>query len=68
MANNTELRVGLDINNGPTVQDPCNFDFTHGDIRSWRGLCWYPATPTAQPLLAGGCIGNSARGDGLCLV
>ena len=54
--NNTELRLGLDINNGPTVQDPYNSSYAWG----------YPfvssilvPTPTAQPLLASGLIGNS---------
>ncbi len=52
----TELRVGLDVNNGPTVQDPFNSTFAWG----------YPyvasafmAVPQAQPILTGAMIGNT---------
>jgi hypothetical protein len=54
--NNTELRLGLDINNGPTVQDPYNSSYAWG----------YPfvssilvPTPTAQPILVSALAGNS---------
>jgi hypothetical protein len=52
----TELRLGLDINNGPTVQDPYNSTYAWG--YPFVGSALVP-TPTAQPLLAGGLIGNS---------
>ena len=54
--NNTELRLGLDVNNGPTVQDPYNSTYAWG--YPYVGSRLAP-TPTAQPLLAGGLIGNS---------
>ena len=54
--NNTELRLGLDINNGPTVQDPYNSSYAWG--YPYVSSILVP-TPTAQPLLAGGLIGNS---------
>ena len=51
-----DLRIGLSVNNNPTVQDPYNSTF------AWI----YPfvtsrlvPTPTAQPLLAGRLAGNS---------
>jgi hypothetical protein len=53
---NTELRVGLDVNNGPTVQDPYNSSYAWGYPYVQSGLA---PTPAAQPLLAGGLIGNS---------
>jgi len=52
----TELRVGLDINNGPTVQDPYNTTYAWGYPYVASALV---PVPTAQPLLAGGLIGNS---------
>jgi len=52
----TELRLGLDINNGPTVQDPYNSSYSWG--YPYVGSALVP-TPTAQPLLAGGLSGNS---------
>jgi hypothetical protein len=52
----TELRLGLDINNGPTVQDPYNSTYAWGYPFVSSALV---PTPTAQPLLAGGLIGNS---------
>jgi hypothetical protein len=52
----TELRVGLDVNNGPTVQDPYNSTYAWGYPYVASALA---PTPTAQPLLAGGLIGNS---------
>lgn len=52
----TELRLGLDVNNGPTVQDPYNGSFAWGYPYVASILA---PTPTAQPLLAGGLIGNS---------
>ncbi len=52
----TELRLGLDVNNNPTVQDPYN------SIYAWG----YPyvasilaPTPAAQPILVNGLAGNS---------
>jgi hypothetical protein len=51
-----DLRVGLSINNGPTVQDPYNSTFAW--IFPFASSALAP-TPTAQPLLAGGLIGNS---------
>ena len=52
----SEIRIGLSVNNGPTVQDPFNSTFAWG----------YPyvssaflQVPQAQPLLAGALIGNS---------
>ena len=52
----TELRIGLSVNNGPTVQDPYNSTF------AWIypfAVSRLAPTPAAQPLLAGGLIGNS---------
>jgi len=54
--NDTELRLGLDVNNGPTVQDPYNSSYAWG--YPFVGSALVPV-PTAQPLLAGGLIGNS---------
>ena len=54
--NNTELRVGLDVNNGPTVQDPYNSTYAWGYPFV---ISPFAPTPAAQPLLAGGLIGNS---------
>ena len=44
------------MNNGPTVQDPYNSTFAW--IFPFASSALAP-TPTAQPLLAGGLIGNS---------
>jgi hypothetical protein len=55
-ANGNDLRVGLSVNNGPTVQDPYNSTFAW--IFPFASSALAP-TPTAQPLLAGGLIGNS---------
>lgn len=54
--NGTELRVGMSINNNPTVQDPYNSTFAWGFpyVASQFGL-----TPAAAPVLAGGLGGNS---------
>lgn len=52
----TELRLGLSVNNGPTVQDPYNSTFAWIFPFATSGLA---PTPAAQPLLAGGLIGNS---------
>ncbi len=52
----SELRVGASLNNGPTVQDPYNTTFVWGYPFAQSALA---PTPTAQPLLAGGLIGNS---------
>jgi hypothetical protein len=55
-ANGRDLRVGLSVNNGPTVQDPYNSTFAW--IFPFASSALAP-TPAAQPLLAGGLIGNS---------
>jgi hypothetical protein len=52
----SQLRFGASLNNGPTVQDPFNSTFAWGYPYASSGLA---PTPTAQPLLAGGLIGNS---------
>src|SRR5271168_1934233 len=54
--NNTELRLGLDINNGPTGQDPYNSSYAWG--YPYVASILVP-TPTAQPVLAGALAGNS---------
>jgi hypothetical protein len=54
--NDTELRLGLDVNNGPTVQDPFNASYAWGYPYVASTLV---PTPAAQPLLAGGLIGSS---------
>ena len=53
---NTDLRLGVDVNNGPTVQDPYNSTYAWGYPYVASSLA---PTPAAQPLLAGGLIGNS---------
>jgi hypothetical protein len=52
----TELRIGLSVNNGPTVQDPYNSTFAWGYPYVASSLA---PTPAAQPILAGALIGNS---------
>lgn len=52
----TELRIGSSINNGPTVQDPFNSTFVWSFPYASSALA---PTPTAQPLLSGGLVGNS---------
>lgn len=52
----SELRVGLDVNNGPTVQDPFGGSYAWGYPYVGSSLS---VTPAAQPLLAGGLIGNA---------
>ena len=52
----SELRLGLDVNNGPTVQDPYNSTYAWGYPYVASQLA---PTPAAQPLLAGGLNGNS---------
>jgi hypothetical protein len=52
----TDLRLGVDLNNGPTVQDPYNSSYAWGYPYVQSALA---NTPAAQPLLAGGLIGNS---------
>jgi hypothetical protein len=52
----SEVRLGLDVNNGPTVQDPFNSSYAWGYPYASSALV---PTPTAQPLLAGGLLGNS---------
>jgi len=54
--NDTELRLGLDVNNNPTVQDPYNSSYAWGYPYVSSALV---PTPSAQPLLAGGLAGNS---------
>ncbi len=54
--NNSELRLGFDVNNGPTVQDPYNSTYAWGYPFVLSALA---PTPAAQPLLAGALIGNS---------
>src|SRR5271165_4841768 len=49
-------RIGISLNNGPTVQDPYNTTFAWGFPYASSALA---PVPTAQPLLAGGLIGNS---------
>lgn len=51
-----ELRLGLDFNNGPTVQDPYNSTYAWGYPYVASALS---AVPSAQPLLAGALAGNS---------
>jgi hypothetical protein len=52
----SDLRLGLSVNNGPTVQDPYNSTFAWIFPFATSRLA---PTPAAQPLLAGGLIGNS---------
>jgi hypothetical protein len=52
----SNLRIGASVNNGPTVQDPYNSTFAWGYPFIASALA---PTPAAQPLLAGGLIGNS---------
>lgn len=54
--NGSELRIGVSVNNGPTVQDPYNSTFAW--IYPFAASALAP-TPAAAPLLAGGLIGNS---------
>jgi hypothetical protein len=54
--NDAQLRAGVDVNNGPTVQDPYNASYAWGYPYVSSALA---PTPAAQPLLAGGLIGNS---------
>ena len=54
---NAELRVGMDVNNGPTVQDPYNSTYAWGYPYVSSALV---PTPAAQTLLSGGgLIGNA---------
>jgi hypothetical protein len=52
----SELRLGATLNNGPTVQDPYNS--TYAWIFPFASSALAPV-PTAQPLIAGGLLGNS---------
>jgi hypothetical protein len=52
----SELRVGLSLNNGPTVQDAYNSTFAWMFPFIASSLA---PTPTAQPLLSGGLVGNA---------
>jgi hypothetical protein len=54
--NGTDLRLGLTINNAPTVQDPYNTTFAWGYPYVASRLA---PTPAAQPILANGFVGNS---------
>ncbi len=54
MGSNT-LRVGLSLNNNPTVQDPWNSTYAWGYPYVASALA---PTPTAAPLLAGALAGN----------
>jgi hypothetical protein len=51
-----EFRVGLSVNNGPTVPDPFNSSFAWGYPFVFSSLAPVPA---AQPLIAGAMLGNS---------
>jgi hypothetical protein len=53
---NAGLRIGASLNNGPTVQDPYNSTFAWTFPYAQSSLA---PLPTAQPLVAGGLIGNS---------
>ena len=50
------LRVGISVNNNPTVQDPYSSSFVWGYPFVASGLA---PTPAAQPALAGALAGNS---------
>lgn len=50
-----EVRIGISINNNPTVQDPYNTTFAWG--YPYVGSALAP-TPAAQPILAGAFAGN----------
>jgi len=52
----TELRVGMSINNNPTVQDPYNTTFAWGFPYVASAIA---LTPNAAPVLAGGLGGNA---------
>jgi hypothetical protein len=53
---NADLLLGLSLNNGPTVPDPYNS--TYAWMFPFAKSALAPA-PAAQPLLAGGLIGNA---------
>lgn len=53
---NTTLRLGMSLNNGPNVQDPFNSSFVW--MFPFASSAIAP-TPAAQPVLAGGLVGNS---------
>ncbi len=52
----TNLRIGLDLNNGPGVQDPFNSSLVWGP--PYQGSSLAPS-PSWEPLLAGAFQGNS---------
>lgn len=52
----SELRIGLSVNNNPTVQDPYNSTYAWIFPFASSGVA---PTPAAQPLLAGGLAGNA---------
>ncbi len=51
-----DVRVGLTVNNAPTVQDPYNSSFVWGYPYVSSAIA---PSPGAQPILAGGFAGNS---------
>lgn len=51
-----ELRVGISLNNSPTVQDPYNSTFAWGYPYVMSAIA---PSPTAQPILAGAFAGNT---------
>ena len=53
---NTDIRVGVSVNNNPTVQDPYNSSFAWGYPFVASALA---PTPAAQPVLAGALAGNA---------
>jgi hypothetical protein len=54
--NDTELRIGVSVNNNPTVQDPYNSTYAWG--YPFVGSALVP-TPSASPLLAGSLAGSA---------
>lgn len=52
----SELRLGLNVNNGPTVQDPYNSTYAWGYPYVASALA---PTPAAQPILAGAFAGTT---------
>ena len=52
----TDLRVGMDVNNGPTVQDPYNSSYAWGFPYVASALA---PVPISGPLITGALIGNT---------
>ncbi len=52
----TDIRIGMSVNNNPTVQDPYNSTFAWGFPFIGSSLA---PTPAAQPALASALVGNS---------